>query len=202
MKSRPLPYPDRSYTTATSALSPTKLQPAKPSPARLRALLRRVNSDDVRRLAGADTQMIDLKGRTAIPGLTDTHVHLVGKGTAEMELVDCRDFYVDVHSVADILQRLANAAASAPKGSWIVAHGSPMQDFRINDQRFPDRHDLDRAVPDHPLSISFGAHVTIGNTPRSPRQNHPRHAPILPAVTLSMTRKPASPPASCTSAPS
>ena len=87
---------------------------------------------------------IDLKGRTAIPGLTDTHVHLSEKGTAEMELVDCRDFYADVGSVADILQRLANAAASSPKGSWIVAHGSPMQDFRLKDKRFPDKHDLDR----------------------------------------------------------
>ena len=121
-------------------------------------------SDDVRRLGGPDTQMIDLQGRTAIPGLTDTHVHLSEKGTAEMELVDCRDFYVDVDTVADILQRLSNAAAKAPKGSWIVAHGSPMQDFRIQDRRFPDKHDLDRAVPDHPVSISFGAHITIGNS--------------------------------------
>ena len=88
-------------------------------------------SEDIRRLAGPDTQTIDLQGRTAIPGLTDTHVHLSEKGTAEMELVDCRDFYVEVASVADILQRLANAAAKAPKGSWIVAHGSPMQDFRM-----------------------------------------------------------------------
>ena len=39
-------------------------------------------SDDIRRLAGQDTQMIDLQGRTAIPGLTDTHVHLSEKGTA------------------------------------------------------------------------------------------------------------------------
>jgi predicted amidohydrolase YtcJ len=123
------------------------------------------SSDEIRRLAGPDTESFDLKGRTTIPGLTDTHVHLSEKGTAEKELVDCRDFYVDVNSVADILQRLANAAASAPKGSWIVAHGSPMQDFRIKDKRFPDRHDLDRAAPDNPVSISFGAHVTIGNTP-------------------------------------
>ena len=49
-----------------------------------------------------------------------------------------------------------------------------MQDFRINDNRFPDKHDLDRAVPDHPMSISFGAHVTIGNTPRpGSGENHP-----------------------------
>jgi len=120
--------------------------------------------------------------------LTDAHVHLSEKGTAEKELVDCRDFYVDVNSVADILQRLANAAASVPKGSWIVAHGSPMQDFRIEDKRYPDRHDLDRVVPDHPVSISFGAHVTIANTPAlaaakitrdtpAPAGGHIRHDP-------------------------
>jgi predicted amidohydrolase YtcJ len=121
-------------------------------------------ADEVRRFAGPDTQTVDLKGRTTIPGLTDTHVHLSEKGTAEMELVDCRDFYVGANSIADILERLSKAAGGAPKGSWIVAHGSPMQDFRIKDKRFPDKHDLDRACPDNPVSISFGAHVTIGNS--------------------------------------
>jgi len=121
-------------------------------------------SDDIRRLSGPETQTIDLKGRTTIPGLTDTHVHLAEKGTAEMELVDCRDFYTDVHSISDILQRLANAAANLPKGSWLVAHGSPMQDFRLKDKRFPDKNDLDRALPDHLVSISFCAHITIGNS--------------------------------------
>ena len=151
MKSRPLPYPETILYNGkirTFANDNSTCEALASSASRIVATGK---SDDVRRLAGADTQMIDLKGRTAIPGLTDTHVHLSEKGTAEMELVDCRDFYVDVHSVADILQRLANAAASAPKGSWIVAHGSPMQDFRIDDHRFPDRHDLDRAVPDHPV---------------------------------------------------
>ena len=74
-------------------------------------------ADDIRRLSGPDTQTIDLKGRTTIPGLTDTHVHLSEKGTAEMELVDCRDFYVGVNSIADILERLSKAAGAAPKGS-------------------------------------------------------------------------------------
>ena len=34
------------------------------------------HSDDIRRLAGPDTRQVDLEGRTTIPGLTDTHVHL------------------------------------------------------------------------------------------------------------------------------
>ena len=164
MNKRPLPYPDlilyngkvRTFTSETATCEALACVGSR--------IVATGNSDEVRRLAGPETQAIDLKGRTAIPGLTDTHVHLSEKGTAEMELVDCRDFYVDVYSVADILQRLANAAGGAPKGSWIVAHGSPMQDFRLNDKRFPDKHDLDRAVPDNPVSVSFGAHITVANT--------------------------------------
>ncbi|MFQ5849596.1 MAG: amidohydrolase [Candidatus Binatia bacterium] len=121
-------------------------------------------TDEVLRLGGPDTKAIDLKKRTAIPGLTDTHVHLADKGTAEKELIDCRDFYCDVHTIAVIQERLAKRASELPKGTWLVAHGSPMQDFRLADKRFPDRNDLDRAVPQHPASISFGAHITIANS--------------------------------------
>jgi predicted amidohydrolase YtcJ len=188
MSKRPLPYPDlilyngkiRTFTNETSTCEALACVGSR--------IVATGNSDAVRRLAGPETQAVDLKGRTAVPGLTDTHVHLSEKGTAEMELVDCRDFYVDAHSVADILQRLANAAASAPKGSWIVSHGSPMQDFRLEDKRFPDRHDLDRAVPDNPVSISFGAHITVANTlalaaakitrdTPDPAGGHIKHAP-------------------------
>jgi predicted amidohydrolase YtcJ len=164
MKRRSLPYPDLILYNGKIRTFVNESSTCEALAAAGSRIVAIGNSDDIRRLGGPDTQMIDLQGRTAIPGLTDTHVHLSEKGTAEMELVDCRDFYVDVNSVSDILQRLANAAAKAPKGSWIVAHGSPMQDFRIDDKRFPDKHDLDRAVPDHPVSISFGAHVTIGNS--------------------------------------
>ncbi len=122
------------------------------------------SSDEVRKLSGPDTEMIDLKKRTAIPGLADVHVHLADKGTAEKEFVDCRDFYTEAHSMPDILERLTKRAAEVPKGSWIVAHGSPMQDFRIREKRFPDKRDLDGVIPDHPVCVSFGAHITIANS--------------------------------------
>jgi predicted amidohydrolase YtcJ len=122
------------------------------------------SSNAVLKLRGPETREIDLRKRTAIPGLTDTHVHLADKGTAEKEYVDCRDFYTEVHLIPDILERLARRASELPKGSWIVAHGSPMQDFRLKERRFPDRRDLDGAVPDHPTSVSFGAHITIANS--------------------------------------
>jgi predicted amidohydrolase YtcJ len=164
MKRSPLAYPDlilfngkiRTLDAAASVCEALACSGAR--------IVARGLSDNVRRLAGPDTWMIDLEGRTAVPGLTDTHVHLSEKGTAEMELVDCRDFYTEVHSVEDVLERLAKRAAEAPNGSWLVAHGSPMQDFRMKEKRYPSRYDLDRACPDQPVSISFGAHVTIGNS--------------------------------------
>src|SRR3989338_6361513 len=74
-------------------------------------------SDDARRLSGPDTRSIDLKGRTVIPGLTDTHVHLAEKGTAEMEYADCRDFYTEVRSIPEILERLEKRAFKLSKGT-------------------------------------------------------------------------------------
>src|ERR671922_1706806 len=164
MRPHSLPYPDlimyngkiRTFVSETSVCEALACAGSR--------IVATGNSDDIRRLAGPDTRQIDLEGRTTIPGLTDTHVHLAEKGTAEMELVDCRDFYTDVHSISDILERLAKRAAEIPKGSWIVAHGSPMQDFRLEDKRFPDKRDLDRTTPDHPVSVSFGAHITIANS--------------------------------------
>jgi predicted amidohydrolase YtcJ len=164
MKLRPLPYPDlvlfngriRTFAPAQDVCEALACAGGR--------IVATGDSDDIRRLAGPDSQCFDLEGLTVIPGLTDTHVHLSEKGTAEKELVDCRDFYTEMHSIADILERLSKRAAETPAGSWIIAHGSPMQDFRLRDKRFPDKDDLDRVLPDHPVSVSFGAHITIGNS--------------------------------------
>ena len=122
------------------------------------------SSTEIRALAGLETRCVDLQGGTVIPGLADVHVHLADNGAADKELVDCRDFYTEVHTIAEILKRLKKRASELPRGSWVQAHGSPMQDFRIQDKRLPDKYDLDSVLPDHPAWISFGAHITIVNT--------------------------------------
>ncbi len=164
MKDRALPYPDLILFNGkirTLARDGAVVEALACAGGRIVATGK---SDDVRRLSGPNTRSIDLKGRTAIPGLTDTHVHLAEKGTAEMEFADCRDFYTEVRSIPEILERLEKRACELSKGTWVVAHGSPMQDFRLKEKRFPDRNDLDRAIPDHPVSIAFGAHITIANS--------------------------------------
>ena len=159
-----LPYPDTVFFNGkvrTFASGAPVAQAVACSGGRIVAV---GTSDEVLRLCGADTRDVNLKGRTVIPGLTDAHVHLADKGLAERELVDCRDFYGPVSTVDAVLQRLSQKAAVTPAGDWVVGQGSPMQDFRMKDKRFPDRKDLDSAVPAHPVSVSFGAHVTVANS--------------------------------------
>jgi len=116
-------------------------------------------------LAGPSTQVIDVEGRTAMPGLTDCHVHLASDSSRAVESVECRDLYdPSIDSVAAIGSRLRQWASATPPGQWLVARGSPLADFRLREGRLPTKAELDAAVPRNPAYISFGAHVMIANT--------------------------------------
>jgi predicted amidohydrolase YtcJ len=119
---------------------------------------------EIRALAGPKTEVLDLRGRAALPGLTDPHLHLADHGTDELHKLECRDFYADVRSIPEILERIRARAAELPEGTWVITHASPMQDFRLADKRYPNRRDLDQAAPRHPVTITFGAHITVVNT--------------------------------------
>jgi predicted amidohydrolase YtcJ len=122
------------------------------------------SASDIDSLADRRTKVIDLKGRTVLPGLTDPHVHFADGGAAMMHRLDCRDFYSNVRSIPQVLEKIREQAASQAPGTWVIAHGSPMQDFRMPEGRFPNRHELDAAAPNNPVSINFGAHITIANS--------------------------------------
>ncbi len=122
------------------------------------------SANTIEAMKDARTNVIDLKGRTILPGLTDPHVHFADGGVHMMHRLDCRDFYSNVRSITQITDKIAEQAAQQAAGTWVVAHGSPMQDFRMPEGRFPNRHELDLAAPDNPVSINFGAHITIANS--------------------------------------
>lgn len=115
---------------------------------------------DLRRLAGPRTRIVDLAGRTVLPGLIDAHPHVVHRGLAGLARPDL----AGADSVAEIARRIGARAADLPAGSWIVASplGEP-PDFtdlpeRWAERRWPTRADLDAVAPDHPVHIPTSAY--------------------------------------------
>ena len=110
--------------------------------------------EQIRALAGAHTRCVDARGRRVIPGLIDGHAHMDREGLKDVlpSLSGCR-------SIAGITQRIAALAATTPRGEWIVTMPVGEPPFyqgvpeNLAENRFPDRHDLDRVAPDHPVYI-------------------------------------------------
>ncbi len=116
----------------------------------------------VRRAVGTGTREVDLRGATLMPGLVDTHPHMIHFGVIEGACVDVKD----AGSHDDIVRRVAARAATTPKGEWIMTTpvGEPHYFLRrswrdLAEGRLPDRHVLDRAAPEHPVWIQAWAPV-------------------------------------------
>ena len=102
---------------------------------------------------GPDTRLMDLNGATVIPGLIESHVHLVqlGEFLSQIDLVD-----VDTEEEA---VRLARAVATdTPPGTWILGSG---WDEGAWANRYPTMELLSEAVPDHPVYLR-GLHGFAG----------------------------------------
>jgi predicted amidohydrolase YtcJ len=117
---------------------------------------------EVERLAHPGAAAVDLRGACVLPGLIDTHPHLLHYGTLEAPLVplwDCR-------SHAEIVERLTARARETEPGEWIQATpvGEPHFFFRrsyrdLEEGVLPDRHVLDRASSHHPIVVQAWAPV-------------------------------------------
>jgi hypothetical protein len=121
------------------------------------------NRDDVLAALGADAPQIDARGATLLPGLVDTHPHLLHFAARAGQYVDISD----ARDHADIVARIRARAATTPKGQWIVTTpvGEPFYFIRrswrdLAERCLPDRHVLDRATPDHPVFIAAYGPVT------------------------------------------
>ncbi len=119
---------------------------------------------EVARLASAQTQVIDLEGRVAVPGLADVHVH-IANDAFKANAVEIRDFYEPgITSVKHIQKKIAERAARIGPGRWIHANGSPYQDARLAERRLPTKAELDAVAPANPCYATFGAHITMANS--------------------------------------
>ena len=113
------------------------------------------SNDVVRALAGPDTRMIDLQGRTVVPGLADGHLHNGGGGPG-VDLSRAR-------SLADVKAAIAARAAETEVGEIIVTN-SDWHEAQLAEHELPLRRDLDEAAPDHPVVVVRGGHEYILNS--------------------------------------
>ncbi|MGR3782033.1 MAG: amidohydrolase [Albimonas sp.] len=104
---------------------------------------------EIEALAGDDTEVIDLGGKLATPGLNDNHMHLHMYGF-NMKQVDLRA-RDGVRSVEALLARIAKAAETAQPGEWIIGRGYDHD--KLAEGRHPHRRELDAAAPDNPVYI-------------------------------------------------
>ena len=116
------------------------------------------SDNDIVSAAGPDTRVINLDGQLLLPGFWDTHFHFFewAKNLNSLELAKADSFS---RMEAMIRQR----AALADPGTWITGQGFNEAEWPEN--RMPDRHDLDRAAPDHPVCIwRCDCHLAVANS--------------------------------------
>lgn len=104
--------------------------------------------------------IIDAEGGTLIPGFIDTHTHLGGYGLQKKH-VNCGSPLNK--SIADIQKRIADKVANTPAGEWII--GYAYDDTLLVDKRHPNRADLDKIAPNHPVHINhISGHFGVINS--------------------------------------
>jgi len=115
-------------------------------------------NDDIRKLKGTHTQVIDLGGHFVMPGFNDAHCHLQSGGFEQMNIN-----LVGTKSLAEMQQRIAAAAKNAAPGDWVDGRG---WDHTLwPDQKLPTRQDMDAVTNGHPAYfVRVDGHIAIANS--------------------------------------
>ena len=115
-------------------------------------------NEAVRKLADKTTRVVDLVGRTVVPGLTDAHCHIFGIGEREMHL-NLEGTNTREEFLAKVKERVAQTAA----GKWVTGRGWIETFWSPPD--FPTARELDAIAPDHPVFLTRAdGHAAVVNS--------------------------------------
>ena len=105
-------------------------------------------SEAMRKLASHDARLIDLGGRTVIPGLTDGHIHGIRAALTFGTEVN----WIGVPTLKEALEKIRQAAQAQKTGSWIVVAGGWTEE-QFAEKRRPSVEEVVKAAPDNPVYI-------------------------------------------------
>ncbi|MGB1010563.1 MAG: amidohydrolase [Thiolinea sp.] len=115
---------------------------------------------EINALLTPETEVIDLGGRSLVPGFIDAHNHLTHQGAA-FGSVDYS--YPNVASMTDLQEVIAEAAAKAKPGQWLRGWGLNYEKYP--EDRLPTRWDIDAVSPDHPVcAVHVSGHNVLVNS--------------------------------------
>ena len=109
---------------------------------------------EILKLRSARTEVVDLRGKTVLPGLMDSHAH-----PADACLTEFAHPVPEMQRIQDVLDYAAARARAGKEGEWIEVH----QVFitRLAEQRYPSRAELDRAAPRNPVLFQTGPDASV-----------------------------------------
>ena len=116
------------------------------------------SNTEAKKYQGKETRIVDLAGKTVVPGLTDSHCHIFGIGEREMNLN-----LEGTTTLEDFLAKVKERVAKTEPGKWVTGRGW-IETFWKPPQ-FPTRADLDKIAPDNPVFLTRAdGHAAIANS--------------------------------------
>ncbi|MEI6609841.1 MAG: amidohydrolase, partial [Deltaproteobacteria bacterium] len=107
----------------------------------------------LQKMGGPRTKIVDLGGKTLVPGLIEPHSHFILYGPIALIRVDLSSPPVgQIKNMKELVEALSKRASVTAKGGWVSGFG--YDDTTLEENRHPTRYDLDKASADHPVFIS------------------------------------------------
>jgi predicted amidohydrolase YtcJ len=123
--------------------------------------------DEVKPFIGGNTRVLDLKGKSVLPGINECHMHAPFFGATRPPLsLDLT--YPAIKSIPDMVAALEKKVAETPAGEWIRGFGwdqSSLEECKNDPSKLPRKGDLDAVSPDHPVAFTdFSCHTLLVNS--------------------------------------
>jgi len=115
------------------------------------------SNHEILKLKSKTTRIVDLRGRTVLPGFSDSHIHLLNYGMLLRTLNLSRS-----RSIEEIKRRVANWSSTRSRDAWVLGRG--WDDEKLREHRYPTKDDLDLATSNPVFLKRICGHLAVANS--------------------------------------